>query len=481
MSKRKRQKYGHSNHSNGRELKRRDTSIHLCSVERGFFAHLKTTSLFQRSVSLEGIEINSLKNKEKNVVQLRSPTASDTQQGTSGRKRKRSLSYNSVHDTKHELDNKRPETLQQTPENIKLDMRNPIAYWALTQNWPPNFGEQDSNMKTVSVNNRKSESTRTHPSDRLTRMQEHHIFMKASALMKLASKNLCTELLGGDREPIGFPVFPAARVLDVLAQVENANEGRIQRDVLPCVVPSAENLRFWGVLGLESIAEEISALWTRCATMGSTIPKPVYVAGLSQEAFSSDELDSLRNYTTFTTPFMFTPHLCFPFLICETKSGDEGMNEGHRQNLHSAAIAVRAIFELYWAAYGKSDRRVKELYGQVLVFTIAHNHEIVYIYGHFAVLSAETPETLAFHRCQITVLSLTALDGKDLNKPQNFVRNVYDKFAPEHLKRIKEAAKKLPSPDPRTGASFAASGLSLRDTQSQQGFQETQSQNDGSS
>lgn len=223
--------------------------------------------------------------------------------------------------------------------------------------------------------------------------------------------------------------------------------------------------------------EEISAPWSRCVTMGSTSPKPDYVAGLSQEAFSSDELELLQNYATLTTPFLFTPNLCFPFLICEAKIGDEGLNKSHRQNLHAAAIAIRAILELHRAAYGKSDRRVEELYGQVLVFTIAHDHEVVHIYGHFAVPAANTPDALAFHRFQIDVFSLTASDGKDLDKAQNFVRSVYDKFAPEHLKRIKEAAKNLPPLDPRTSASFAASRVSLEDTQDSQ---ETQLQNYGS-
>ena len=134
MSKRKRQKHDYSNCSDGGDLKQRGATTGVCPVKRGSLANSKTTSLFQRRVRLEGIEVNSLKNKEKDAVQLRSPTASDTQQVTFGRKRKRSLSHNSAHDAKHDLDSKRPETSQQTPGHIKLDRRNPIAYWALTQN-----------------------------------------------------------------------------------------------------------------------------------------------------------------------------------------------------------------------------------------------------------------------------------------------------------------------------------------------------------
>lgn len=417
-----------------------------------------------------------LKDKEKTIIkQLRSPTASDTQQLTAEGQRRSSQSYNSAHDAKLHLDNQKPNASHQPSGSIELNTRNPVAYWALTQDWPVGFSQQGGDMGPVSSNKRKSESVHTHRAVHLARMQEHRIFMGASALMKQVSKDLCAELLKGNREPVSSPFFPAARLLDVLQRVQSANEGRIQRDVLPCVVPSAENLHFCGVLGLESIVEEISALWTRCATLGSTIPKPDYVAGLSPGDFSSDELESLQNYATLTTPFLFTPNLCFPFLICEAKDGDQGLNKAHRQNLHSAAIAVRAIIELHRAAFGKSDRRVKELYGQVLVFTVAHNHEIVHTYGHYAVLVANTADTLAFHRFQIAVFSLTAFEGKNLNKPQNFIRNMYDMFAPEHRKRIKNAAKKLPLPDPRTSASFAASAPSLGYTQSQDDSPETQS------
>lgn len=182
--------------------------------------------------------MNSLKDKEKSVVRLRSPTASDSQQLTYGRKRKRSLSYNSAHDAKYDLDNEKPKFSHQTPESIELDTRNPVAYWVLTQNWPPNFSEREGNMTSVLVNKRKSETC--HRSDHLTEMQKHGIFMNASKLLKKASRDLCNELLKGNREPIGYPIFPAARVLDVLARVEGANESRIHRDVLPCVVPSVE-------------------------------------------------------------------------------------------------------------------------------------------------------------------------------------------------------------------------------------------------
>lgn len=288
----------------------------LSSVNGASLANSKTTPQFRRSARLKEIEIMRLKDKEKTLIkQLRSPTASDTQQLTAEGKRKSSHSYNSANDVKHHLDNKKPNASHQPSESIELNTRNPVAYWALTQNWPVGFSQQGGDMGPVSSNKRKSESVHTHRVVRLARMQEHRIFMGASALMKEASKDLCAKLLKRNRGPVSSPFFPAARLLDVLQRVESANEGRIQRDVLPCVVPSAENLHFCGVLGLESIVEEISALWTRCATMGSTIPKPDYVAGLSPGAFSSDELSppelchTHHAFLVYAQPLLPVPHL----------------------------------------------------------------------------------------------------------------------------------------------------------------------------
>lgn len=329
-------------------------------------------------------------------------------------------------------------------------------------------------MNSQPSTKRKSESS--HRTERLARMEQHGIFMKASHHLQQASKDLYNTLSKGNQVPASYPVYPAEQVDEVLAIAENANEATIQRDVMPLVVPSAQNLRLCGEKGLESIGEELSAEWTRCATMGSTRPKPDYVAGLSSKAFSRAEFEALQNHATPARPFQFTPALSLPFLICEAKSGEEGLNKAHRQNLHSAGIAVRALIELAWAAYGRSDPRATDLYGQVLVFTISHNHDVVYIYGHFATLAEDNDDdratntsgpTLEFHRCFFNVFSLTALDYRYRYAPYNFVRNVYSQFAPQHLQRIKDAAQQLSAGlGPRTGASFAASNLSLTDGQS---------------
>ena len=329
-------------------------------------------------------------------------------------------------------------------------------------------------------NSSKRNSASKYNSDCLERLAENGIYIRASALIQRTSKDLCFSFLAGDRTPGQCSCYPPEQIPNVLEHIQGLNEGRLQRDITPWVVPSAENLFFSGEITPDYIGEEIQADWTRCATMGGTRPKPDYTAGLLRTAFTKEEIGKLQKYTSFERPFFFTPNLCFPFLICGAKIGQEGIDKADRQNIHSASIAVGAIIELYKAAFGTTyPDRMNELYGQVLAFSVSHNHKLVNLYGHFAVLSDDSTRKPKFHRFDIAIFSLTMFDGADRYKAYNFVRNVYEKFAPEHRKRIKDAVASLPALAERTGHSFAASDLALEDTDSQQNSQVAGSQDDG--
>ena len=317
----------------------------------------------------------------------------------------------------------------------------------------------------------KRKSTSAHRSDRLERLAENHIYMKASALLKRSSKELCKNLLAGSRLPRQYPCYPFDQVSDVLERVRGLNESRLQRDITPWVVPSPENLYLSGEAIPDYIGEEIHAIWTRCGTMGSTKPKPDFTVGLLRRAFGIEEIEKLQNYATFERPFFFTPNLCLPFLICEAKTGEEGLGKADRQSLHSASIAVRAVIDLYKAAFSSAyPDRVKELSGQILVFTVCHNDSQVNFYGHYAVISDDL-QTLDFHRYDIAMFSFRVNDGADRYKAYNFVFNIYAEFAKEHLERIKFGAASLPAVAKRTGLSFASTQLALEDMDSQQGSQ----------
>ena len=367
----------------------------------------------------------------------------------------------------------------QSPKGLDC---HPVSYWVANGRWPESFGQdavtmsQNAASKQTSGNqnsSRKRKSESTHRSDVLKRLANNGVFMKYPVLNQRSSEELCSSYLQGNRVPKWGPSYPPDKLPTILNRIEGRNEARIQRDIMPIFVPSAENLFYCGEPIEDWIGDDIQAEWTRCETMGSTRPKPDYTAGLLREAFTKDENDKLQNYGSPRRPFLFTADLSFPFLICEVKRGGVGLSEADRQNIHSASIAVRAIIELYREAFGESDPdRVNKLYGQVLVFTISHNHKSAELHGHYAVISEDFPEKLEFYRHEIAALNLTLFGGRDRFVSYNFVQNVYEKFAPEHRKRIKDAVAHLKSPGERTGLSFSAS-LALEESDSQANSQQT--------
>ena len=162
--------------------------------------------------------------------------------------------------------------------------------------------------------------------------------------------------------------------------------------------------------------------------MGSTKPKPDYVAGLSDSAFSQIEREEIKELHDTRTPIWVSPGIVMPFLICEAKSGFEELAKAGMQNLHAGAIIVRAMYDLYKA----SD--LDDLDEQILVWTIDMNHENVCIYGHYG--KREKGE-LHYYRHRFKDVRLRKQEERFF--PYNFVRNIYRDFVPIHLARVKKA------------------------------------------
>lgn len=345
----------------------------------------------------------------------------------------------------------------------------PVAYWICTSYWPREFMQRGFEMSETRPGKRKIKST-GYPQT-LERMIARGIFVTSSNPLQTASKNLCNSYLQQNSQIIKSSIFSFTQFSKVLERVQNVNQTRIQRDVTPWVVPSAENLIICGELKNDYIGEELNAVWTRCAPMGSTRPKPDYTAGLIPTTFTEDEVNKLENYAQPMKPFRFTSRICFPFLMCEAKSGENGLNIADRQNVHSACIAVKAIFMLYQEAFGPTSPRVHQLYGQVLVFSVSHDNDRVILYGHFATAEPNLPLGLKFHRHPFNLFSLSIGDGTNRYKAYNFVSNIYEKFAPVHRERIKDAVAQLPKPSEKTDLMFAASDMPLDEPDSQQDSQ----------
>lgn len=82
--------------------------------------------------------------------------------------------------------------------------------------------------------------------------------MRASNLIRTESEAFCEKYLEGNRKTVESSIFTAEQFSEVLKRVQSLNEARIQRDVAPWVVPSAETLFLRGKLKIGYIGEELN-------------------------------------------------------------------------------------------------------------------------------------------------------------------------------------------------------------------------------
>jgi hypothetical protein len=99
--------------------------------------------------------------------------------------------------------------------------------------------------------------------------------------------------------------------------------------------------------------------------------------GFGRSAFTNTQLGKLAPFVgevvdTFTSLFMATWQMYFPFLTCEVKCGAAALDIADRQNAHSIILVVRGIVELF-----RLVNREKELHREILAFLISHDHEII--------------------------------------------------------------------------------------------------------
>jgi hypothetical protein len=350
---------------------------------------------------------------------------------------------------------------------------NPVAYWAKTTFWPKEFGEKgfprnyDNILFNINFENitKPGSSEMAQYLDCTKEMASHGIHMEGRDLIHVESMNLFQNLLttGSHRIPDKGLCYPVERISEMLQLhiTSGSSEARVQKDITPWVVPSIQDLLFRRETGLNYIGEAIREEWLKCDKMGNSRPEPDYVVGLlPNKAFTSDEFQRLEKSPSAATGFFFTRLLCFPFLICEVESGEYGLEGADQQNIHSASIAVRAIIELYQNAFGAQSDRVKKLYGQVLVFTVSHNDRQAKLYGHYVVDGGRSDGMLEFRRHLIKTCSFIDDGGAARFTAYGFVRNVYEKFAPDHLKRITEAAAALPAS--HYGAAMSFQGVTAK-------------------
>ena len=255
------------------------------------------------------------------------------------------------------------------------------------------------------------------------------------------SKKLCRQLLEESQPVPQDSLFRDDLFASTCRAVQDRNEVRVLRDITSLLIPSAENLAIYGDTDLDILIESINEGWNNSEPVTDIRPQPDYSLGFKRDTFTKDQLAKLSPYigdyiSGDHSLFMGTYNMYFPFFTCEVKCGAAALDIADRQNAHSMTLAVRGIVTLFTLA-----NRQQELHRNVLAFSVSHDHRSVRIYGHYPHIGEN--ET-TYYRHLIYDFSFIVLDGEKKWTTYQFTKNVYKKWLPTHLARIRSAIDDIP-------------------------------------
>jgi hypothetical protein len=393
---------------------------------------------------------------------------------------------------------------QGTTSGISDNKTNPIDYWSEEGHWPKEYFNQDDQTRKdfekyngipwvtemglnhllarrkslSSLRGKQSEAgsvtpSSTTPSDQKPREAKSAPYTRPSYATVLAtkgsfmdksdlgitdaSKSLCRNLLEKKQTIPQDSLFRDDVFEKACRKIQDRNEARVVQDITRLIVPSAETLATYGATHLDPLIESVNEGWNSAEPFYGPRPQPDYSVGFGRSAFTDDQLEKLQPFVgevpdTFTSHFMATWQMYFPFLTCEVKCGAAALDVADRQNAHSMTLAVRGVVELF-----RMVKREKELHLQILAFSISHDHGTVRIYGHYPVIDGNKT---TFYRHPIRKFDFTELDGKEKWTAYKFTKNVYDIWMPTHLKRICSVIDALPDFEVSQQSESGESGLS---------------------
>ena len=387
---------------------------------------------------------------------------------------------------------------QETASSVADNKFDPIDYWRKEGHWPKGLFGQDSQTQidleqdsgtaeserddafheqfkrvnmtghyllarkksSASLRQQSSESNPTTSSDQQPReaksapyanpsyatiLATKGSFMDKSGLgITDASKGFCRTLLEEEQAVPQDSLFRDDLFDKTCQMIQDRNEAMVVRDIALLIVPSAQTLATYGATHLEHLTESVNEGWNSAIPVYGPRPQPDYSVGFGRSAFTEDYLKKLEPFvgdilfgSKYTSHFMATWRMYFPFLTCEVKCGAAALDIADRQNAHSMTLAVRGIVELF-----RLVKREKELHREILAFSVSHDHTAVRIYGHYPVIDENK---VTFYRHPIRKFDFTEMDGKDKWSAYKFTKNVYDIWMPTHFKRICSVVDELPS------------------------------------
>ncbi|KAL3440982.1 hypothetical protein BJX65DRAFT_314242 [Aspergillus insuetus] len=255
---------------------------------------------------------------------------------------------------------------------------------------------------------------------------------KLTKVSRAACKTLLKEWSGDPPTGTAFDTKKSRSTVEMLAP---KSEIAIIRIIGELVVPSINNS-----VTLDTLAGNMDepAMQTSLEEKKYYLPRPQpeYSVGFSPLAFTREQLLKLQpflggmNSTSFFRP---TAETHFPFMVSEVKSKTAGLYVAENQSMHSMALCLRGLVDLFRLA-----KREQELHRTILGFFIMHNGNEVRIYGYYPVIR-ESAITYQAHE-----ISCFLLNSETRWNSYKFVMAVYHNWAPLHLKRICIAIERLP-------------------------------------
>ncbi|KAK5069418.1 hypothetical protein LTR51_008668 [Lithohypha guttulata] len=278
-------------------------------------------------------------------------------------------------------------------------------------------------------------------------------FMHESSTGPLPEEqDLCTRLLVERTPPPNDPVFEPQGLLRFRTLLQDRSELRVCIDLHPRLVPSAEVLALQHPHDFEHLVEGHNDRWLDAIVFCHKLPQPDRTVAYSLSAFTDAERRKLGLVPECASVFTTRDGMMFPFFTCEVKCGKEALAIADRANTNSMTIALRAVVELY-----RQADNAMAVHRRILGFSISHDDGIVRIYGHYPVIEGEKT---TYFRSSIREFSYADKNGQDRWTSYTFVRNLYTQFAPDHLRRIKEAIDRLPDPLSQSIDTISTSNLS---------------------
>ncbi|KAL2361680.1 hypothetical protein RJZ56_005428 [Blastomyces dermatitidis] len=347
-----------------------------------------------------------------------------------------------------------------------------IEYWCKAIRWPEEYFEaqpgQTEDMSHLLARKKSSASLRCKnstsslatgsntPTDQESRDEKNAKYRSATYETLLAtkgsfmrkselgitdmSKRICKDLVETDQPVPKHTLFRDDAFDEFCQRLQGKNESRVIQDISRLIIPSAESLAVDGAKNLKHLVESVNEQWSSSIAFCGPRPQPDYAAGFGRSAFTEDQLKKFEPFLgydpdTYSSFFLATFYMYFPFLTSEVK-GTAALDIADRQNAHSMTLAVRGVIELF-KLVGRED----EVNREILAFSISHDNRTVRIYGHYAVIEGSKT---SFYCHPIRTFDFTELDGREKWTAYTFMRNVYDKWAPDHLKRIHSAIDAIP-------------------------------------